>query len=89
MMLADNIAHAAVSMAEAQAYARVETGEEEALLAGLTRTASALCEGFTGMVLIARAFPGNAAEFPLADRGRIGSSRRTKVPVAVRQQQSA
>ena len=30
-MIATNIAEAAVSMAEAQAYARVETGEEEAL----------------------------------------------------------
>ena len=38
-MIATNIAEAAVSMAEAQAYARVETGEEEALLAGLVRTA--------------------------------------------------
>ncbi|HET9336586.1 MAG TPA: hypothetical protein VFO12_09300 [Sphingomicrobium sp.] len=51
-----NIAEAAVSMAEAQAYARVETGEEEALLAGLVRTASALCESFTGLVLVARPF---------------------------------
>jgi len=55
-MIANNIAEAAVSMAEAQAYARVETGEEEALLAGLVRTASALCESFTGQVLVARAF---------------------------------
>jgi uncharacterized phiE125 gp8 family phage protein len=55
-MIATNIAEAAVSMAEAQAYARVETGEEEALLAGLVRTASALCESFVGQVLIARPF---------------------------------
>jgi uncharacterized phiE125 gp8 family phage protein len=55
-MIATNIAEAAVSMAEAQAYARVETGEEEALLAGLVRTASALCESFIGQVLIARPF---------------------------------
>ena len=55
-MIVTNIAEAAVSMAEAQAYARVETGEEEALLAGLVRTASALCEGFTGQVLVARPF---------------------------------
>ena len=55
-MIANNVAEAAVSMAEAQAYARVETGEEEALLAGLVRTASALCESFTGQVLIARTF---------------------------------
>ena len=55
-MIATNIAEAAVSMAEAQAYARVETGEEEAILAGLVRTASALCESFTGQVLVARPF---------------------------------
>lgn len=55
-MIATNIAEAAVSMAEAQAYARVETGEEEALLAGLVRTSSALCESFTGQVLVARSF---------------------------------
>jgi uncharacterized phiE125 gp8 family phage protein len=55
-MIAINIAEAAVSMAEAQAYARVETGEEEALLAGLVRSASALCESFIGQVLIARPF---------------------------------
>jgi uncharacterized phiE125 gp8 family phage protein len=55
-MIEQNIAPAAVSMAEAQAYARVETGEEEALLAGLVRTASALCESFTGQALIERPF---------------------------------
>ena len=55
-MIEQDIALAAVSLAEAQAYARVETGEEEALLAGLVRTASALCESFTGQVLIARSF---------------------------------
>ena len=63
-MIATDIADAAVSMAEAQAYARVETGEEEALLAALVRTASALCENFTGQVLVARPFetivPGGA-----------------------------
>ena len=46
----------AVSMAEAQAYARVETGEEEALLAGLVRSANAYCEAFTGQVLVMREF---------------------------------
>jgi uncharacterized phiE125 gp8 family phage protein len=55
-MIATNIAEAAVSLAEAQAFARVETGEEEALLAGLVRSASALCESFIGQVLIARPF---------------------------------
>jgi uncharacterized phiE125 gp8 family phage protein len=46
----------AVTISEAQAYVRIETGEEEALLAGLIRTASALCEAFLGQVVIARAF---------------------------------
>ena len=46
----------AVTMSEAQAYVRIETGEEEALLAGLIRTASALCEAFLGQVVIAREF---------------------------------
>lgn len=55
-MIARDMAAAAVSMAEAQAYARVETGEEEALLAGLVRSASALCEAFTGQVLVMRDF---------------------------------
>jgi len=45
-----------VSLAEAQAFARIETGEEEALLAGLVRSASALCEAFTGQLLIERGF---------------------------------
>ena len=55
-MIAQDMASPAVSMAEAQAYARVETGEEEALLAGLVRSASAYCEAFTGQVLVMREF---------------------------------
>ena len=47
---------AIVTLAEAQAYARIETGEEEALLAGLVRTASGLCEAFLGQIVIARSF---------------------------------
>jgi uncharacterized phiE125 gp8 family phage protein len=50
-----------VTMSEAQAYVRIETGEEEAVLAGLIRTASALCESFLNQVVIARAF---SAEIP-------------------------
>lgn len=46
----------AVSLSEAQGFVRVETGEEEAILAGLIRTASALCEAFLHQVVIARAF---------------------------------
>jgi uncharacterized phiE125 gp8 family phage protein len=44
------------TLSEAQAFTRVETGEEEAVLAGLIRTASALCEAFLGQVVIERSF---------------------------------
>ncbi|MFL6730142.1 MAG: hypothetical protein ACJ8E3_00660 [Sphingomicrobium sp.] len=50
------IAEPAVTMSEAQAYVRIETGEEEAVLAGLIRTASALCEAFINQVVIERNF---------------------------------
>jgi uncharacterized phiE125 gp8 family phage protein len=55
-MANEGLALPAVSMSEAQAYVRIETGEEEAVLAGLIRTASALCEAFLGRVVIARDF---------------------------------
>lgn len=45
-----------VKLSEAQAYLRVETGQEEALLAGLIRSASALCEAFINQVVIDRTF---------------------------------
>lgn len=50
------LAEPIVTMSEAQAYVRIETGEEEALLAGLIRTASGLCEAFINQVVIARPF---------------------------------
>ena len=43
-----------VSLAEIKAYARVGTSEEDALLAGLARSAADLCERFTGRLLIVR-----------------------------------
>ena len=55
-MTAFGMAEPAVTMSEAQAYVRIETGEEEAVLAGLIRTASALCETFINQVVIAREF---------------------------------
>jgi uncharacterized phiE125 gp8 family phage protein len=55
-MMAADIGALPVSLAEAQAFARVETGEEEALLAGLLRSATGLCEAFTGQLLMARGF---------------------------------
>lgn len=45
-----------VSMSEVQAFVRLENGDEEALLAGLIRTASALCETFLNQIVIARSF---------------------------------
>src|SRR4051794_9290991 len=50
------LAEPVVMMSEAQAYVRIETGEEEAVLAGLIRTASALCEAFLNQIVIARTF---------------------------------
>ena len=50
------LAEPIVSLGEAQAFLRVETGEEEALIAGLIRTASAVCESFLNQVVIARDF---------------------------------
>lgn len=55
-MGAAGMAEPAVSLSEAQAYVRIETGEEEAVLAGLIRVASAICEAFLGKVVVARAF---------------------------------
>ena len=55
-MLVPGQTEPAVSLPEAQAFVRVERGEEEALLAGMVRTASALCEAFTNRVLIMRGF---------------------------------
>ena len=54
--MSPGIALPIVTMSEAQAYVRIETGEEEAVLAGLIRTASALCEAFINQVVIARAY---------------------------------
>jgi len=50
------VAEPIVTLNEAQAYVRIETGEEEALVAGLIRTASALCEAFINQIVIARPF---------------------------------
>lgn len=44
----------AVSVLEAKAYLRIEGEDEDALIAGLIRSATSLCEQFTGQLLIAR-----------------------------------
>ena len=44
----------AVSLGECKAFLRLEGNGEDALLAGFIRTAAALCEAFTGEVLIGR-----------------------------------
>ena len=44
----------AVSLAECKAYLRLERDDDDALLAGLIRTAMALCEAFTGQWLMVR-----------------------------------
>ncbi|MEC3949784.1 head-tail connector protein [Sphingobium sp. HWE2-09] len=44
----------AASLAELKAYLRIETEGEDAVLAGLLRSAAALCEQFTGQWLIQR-----------------------------------
>lgn len=55
-MIRSDTSEPPVSLAEAQAYVRVETGEEEAILAGLLRSASAMCEQFIGQAMVARGF---------------------------------
>ncbi|WBQ14646.1 head-tail connector protein [Sphingobium yanoikuyae] len=51
---ADNGAGLAASMAELKAYLRIESDGEDAVLAGLLRSAAALCEQFVGQWLIRR-----------------------------------
>lgn len=63
-MLDAGQAEPALSLPEVQAFVRVERGEEEALLAGMVRTASALCEAFTNRVLVARPFSETLAVSP-------------------------
>ena len=44
-----------LALAEAKAFLRITTSNEDALLAGLVRSAAGLCESFTGRALVARA----------------------------------
>ena len=54
--MSPGIALPSVTMSEAQAFVRIETGEEEAVLAGLIRSASAICEAFINQVVMGRDF---------------------------------
>ncbi len=45
-----------VTLSEAQAFARVESGEEEALIGAMVRSGSAICEAFLRQIVIARYF---------------------------------
>jgi uncharacterized phiE125 gp8 family phage protein len=69
------IAEPVVTMSEAQAYVRIETGEEEAVVAGLIRTASALCESFLNQVVIAREFTAELPAGPSWERVRVAPVR--------------
>lgn len=54
-MLAETMtSEAPASLAEAKAFLRIETAADDALVAGLIRTATALCEAFTGQALLDR-----------------------------------
>ena len=44
-----------VSLSETQAYLRIETGQEEALLTGLIASVTSTCENFLDLTLLARA----------------------------------
>ncbi|WHO40501.1 hypothetical protein PMI04_007860 [Sphingobium sp. AP49] len=54
MLVEEESAGLAASMAELKAYLRIESGGEDAVLAGLLRSAAALCEQFVGQWLIRR-----------------------------------
>lgn len=45
---------AAVALDEVKAFLRLATSEEDALIAGFVRSASAACEAFTGLSLVSR-----------------------------------
>lgn len=54
MLAQDESGTLAASLAELKAYLRIETSGEDGVLAGLLRSASALCEQFVGQWLIVR-----------------------------------
>lgn len=54
-MITADAAPLPVPLAEAKAYLRINVSDEDALLAGLLRAASDMCEAFTGRALVERA----------------------------------
>lgn len=56
MTIVPGVTRPMVSLAEAKAFLRLDTENEDALLAGLIRTASALCEAFLNQVVLTREF---------------------------------
>lgn len=54
MLAQDESGALAASLAELKAYLRIETSGEDGVLAGLLRSAAALCEQFVGQWLIVR-----------------------------------
>lgn len=55
MVVLEPAAVAPIGISEAKAFLRVEHQVEDALIAGLVRSAAETCEAFTGLVLIERA----------------------------------
>lgn len=56
MVTEETVEAGSAAAAAAKAYLRVETSDEDALIAGLVESAVALCEAFTGQVLMRRGF---------------------------------
>jgi len=63
---------AAVAVQEVKAFLRIEHGAEDAMIAGLVRTAEAACEAFTGLVLIERSAAETLA--PTREWKRLGAA---------------
>lgn len=51
----DGLVPLAAALAEARSYLRLEGGSDDAVLAATLRSATALCEQFTGVALVSRA----------------------------------
>lgn len=72
MVVDETMSAAPVSVAELKGFLRVDGTDEDALLAGLARSATGLCEAFTGLCLIER----TVVERLVARPGAINLARR-------------